>query len=179
MSSYVLISDTHDNLDALGKFIKCLKHEHNVEGVIHLGDITSPFTLKAIKDHINIIVVVLGNNDADKLLLSSIHRNIYDHPIEYTLDGLKLLLMHGFGSKDFTLKFVRALARGSDYDIIAYGHTHEHLIEKLGKTLILNPGALSGYLSNDMTYALLNMKEGYVSINSIRDCRSILTIKMF
>ena len=43
-----------------------------------------------------------------------------------------------------------------DFDLILFGHTHRVYIEE-GKTLIINPGALSGYLAPEKTFVILDL----------------------
>ena len=161
-----IISDTHDNLNMLGKLMDRVKGT-TFDGVIHLGDLVSPFTLKYLVSKVKSPIVILGNNDGDKILLSRTYPNILEQPTELKIDNLHVLLLHGFGSKDFTYKIVKALARGGDYDIIMYGHTHEAKIEVINKTLIFNPGTVSGYLSDRCTYGILDLSKYVVKVIDI------------
>jgi len=166
---YIVISDTHDSLDSLSKLRECYSKEYVL---MHLGDIVSPFTLKYLISNFNVGIVLLGNNDGDKLLLKQIY-DVKEQPYELVLNGIKLLLLHGFSSKDFTRKIVRALAMSNYFDIILFGHTHEAEIEYVGNTLILNPGALSGYLSERRTYGVIDFKEAKAMILDLDTCRVI------
>jgi len=162
----LIMSDTHDNLNMLGKLMDKVKGI-NFKGVIHLGDIVSPFTLRYLISKVESPIMILGNNDGDKILLSKIYPNILEQPVELRINDLDVLLMHGFGSKDFTHKIVKALARGGNYDIIMYGHTHEAKIEVINNTLIFNPGTVSGYLSDRCTYGILDLSTYIVKIIDI------------
>lgn len=74
-----VISDTHDRLDTLEKFLKIVGKSLEPGYLIHLGDVVSPFTLKsivgALPERLS-LKVVLGNNDADKVLLSKIAKDV-------------------------------------------------------------------------------------------------------
>ena len=170
---YLVMSDTHDNLNMLGKLMDRVKGT-TFDGVIHLGDLVSPFTLKYLVNKVKSPIVILGNNDGDKILLSRTYPNILDQPVELKIGNLHALLLHGFGSKDLTYKIVKALARGADYDIIMYGHTHEAKVEVINKTLVFNPGTVSGYLSDKCTYGILDLSKYVVKVIDINSGEVII-----
>ncbi len=155
-----IISDSHDNLSALHKALELFKR-HEVSLLIHLGDISSPFTFRHLVEYPGRIIVVLGNNDGDRLLLKEIAikagATLRESISIISISNRKLLLMHGFGSKEQTLEIVNALASSQRFDAVLYGHTHEVDLRYLGKTLILNPGEVCGYLSGRQTVAILDL----------------------
>lgn len=53
---------------------------------------------------------------------------------------------------------LNALVKSGLYDVVVYGHTHKAVIERVGKTLVVNPGELCGCLTNRSTYAVLNLE---------------------
>ncbi len=179
MSTYLIISDTHDNLSNLEVLKKHVNtYLRNVDTIIHLGDITSPFTLKELLNLGIELVVILGNNDGDKLLLKEVYGKISEPPLEIRLCGLDTLLIHGFKSASITHKIVNALARGGDYDIILFGHTHRYYLDVVGSTLVMNPGALSGYLTQQPTYGVVDFKEGKAYIASLINGRHLLSTSL-
>jgi hypothetical protein len=42
------------------------------------------------------------------------------------------------------------------FDAVIHGHSHNKGVERKGKTLIINPGELCGYLTGKSTIALLD-----------------------
>lgn len=135
--------------------------------LIHLGDYTSPFTLRKLTSFNIRLLGVFGNNDGDKaLIIKSLGAlgEIYDQPYEVSVDGVKMLLLHGFGSRDLTDKLVNYIALGGDYNLILYGHTHIHRLELVGNTLIVNPGTLAGYLSDRPTLAFIDTDKSLILI---------------
>ncbi|MEM2260802.1 MAG: metallophosphoesterase family protein, partial [Candidatus Methanomethylicaceae archaeon] len=42
------------------------------------------------------------------------------------------------------------------FDLLIRGHTHKKEVRKEGKTLIINPGEVCGYLSGESTIAIFN-----------------------
>ena len=82
--------------------------------------------LNGLKDK---IVAVRGNCDAevDQMVLPF---PILDEKKELTVDGRKVILVHGHHEIDYT-----------GYDVVMSGHTHIPVLEKRGATLFLNPGS--------------------------------------
>jgi putative phosphoesterase len=42
------------------------------------------------------------------------------------------------------------------YDVVVHGHTHQASLSKEGRTLVVNPGEICGYLSGKSTFAILD-----------------------
>jgi putative phosphoesterase len=149
-----IISDTHDHLEATEKAFRLFEKER-IQGVLHLGDIISPFVVDVMRGaYSGEIVAVYGNNDGDHLFLQEkFHSNgahIHRSPKELELDGKRILMMHEPVA-------VETLARSGEYDIVAYGHLHETRLERIGDCWLVNPGAASGYLQGKRTLALLHL----------------------
>ncbi len=153
-----VLSDTHDNLQKLGAALS-IARERRVEAVIHLGDFTSPFTLRELAGSAPRVVAVLGNNDGDPLALLRIASvsgiELHHWPHELELEGRKVLLIHGFGSAETLVKLVEALAGSGKWDAVLYGHTHRFDLRRVGGALVLNPGEVYGGLTGRSTFAIL------------------------
>ncbi|AKI97853.1 metallophosphoesterase [Kosmotoga pacifica] len=142
---WMVIADTHDNIESLKKAIKLAK-EHYVDTIFHCGDIISPFTAKLLTEFDGEIFVVAGNNDGEKIMLKRIlGESFFIGPVEITHRGKRIALMH----EPFALKSLK------DIDYIFYGHTHNMDIRP-GKPFIVNPGEACGYLTGKETCLLLN-----------------------
>jgi putative phosphoesterase len=154
-----VLSDTHDNLQKLRAALSIAK-ERSVEGVIHLGDFTSPFTLKELAGSAQRIVAVLGNNDGDPLALqraaSASGVELQHWPHELELGGRRFLLVHGFGAAETLIKVVEALAGSGKWDAVLYGHTHRLDLRRVGGALVLNPGEVYGGLTGRSTFAFID-----------------------
>jgi len=61
----------------------------------------------------------------------------------------------------------RALAEGGALRLVAFGHTHEALVERLGETLIVNPGEAGGWLYGRPTVAVVDLRELKVEIRPL------------
>lgn len=135
MTKIGIISDTHDNV-ALATHAAAWLHDNPCRLVLHLGDITTaagaaPFEGLPVR-------FLLGNNDDPRSLARPFERLGLTRPAQKwteTLDGLKLAAVHGHvrGSVD---------ALASDNDFVFHGHTHQRRLERVGRALVVNPGAL-------------------------------------
>ena len=132
-----IITDTHDLHDVLTKAIEVFT-EHNVDCILHAGDITSPSSAHALAsiNHARFIAV-FGNCDFEKSSLEGVLRGLQGEIHKDTYKGSiadkKLLMAHeprNLGDMPIT----------GDFDLIVYGHTHAQDIHRQGNTLIINPG---------------------------------------
>jgi len=150
-----LIGDTHDNLPMVDRAIKRLNQE-KVGLVLHTGDYVSPFVIPRFKALKAKLIGVFGNNDGDHELLKKRFSENQDLEIrgsfaEISVDGLKIALLHG--SEEELLK---ALIESCSFDVVIYGHAHKTEVYRKGKTLVVNPGEVCGYLSGKSTIALID-----------------------
>jgi putative phosphoesterase len=148
-----VISDSHGNtrttqnaarmLDALG-----------VAEVLHCGDIGGaaiPGFLSRWPVH-----YVLGNCDYEEPALveaialcgGKYHARMGD----LTLGGRRIALIHSDDARRF-----RECIDSGEYDLVCYGHTHLSKIETIGRTLVLNPGAL--HRANPHSLAIVDLEK--------------------
>lgn len=147
-----VISDTHDNLPVVKKAFKMM-NEMGINTVIHCGDIVSPFVVEYF--NCEKMFAVFGNNDGDKILLKERFEKkgfvIVKGPECFIIEGRKILVMHEPKQLE---NFKKA-----DYDLILYGHTHKlDLGERIINSRIINPGELSGWLSDLRTFVTVDLK---------------------
>ncbi|MEM4790806.1 MAG: metallophosphoesterase [Thermofilum sp.] len=158
MRRVAVVSDSHDRVDNLRRFAEEARREA-VEVVIHAGDIVSPFALRELRGFK--IYAVFGNNDGEKLLLSRVAGELgaalTEQPLFTSIGGRDVAIVHGASSPELTAKLVEALARSNLFSIVVYGHTHKLDVRRVGETLVVNPGTLSGYLADKATYALVDL----------------------
>ncbi len=55
-------------------------------------------------------------------------------------------------------ELLQSLINVGGYDVIIHGHTHEPKTYQKGKTLVINPGEVCGYLTEKPTIATLDTK---------------------
>jgi len=139
MSILAVISDSHDNLLNLEKFLNfCRKNK--VKTLLHCGDITSLETWNYIQDNFNgDIYAVKGNADMFTLDKKQILK----------IDSIQIAMAHH--KEDV----VRLLNKENNIDFAFYGHSHKPWIEKFENTYLANPGSLAG-MGYKATFAILN-----------------------
>ena len=150
-----VISDTHDNLTMIEKAVKRL-NDAKVDLVLHAGDYVAPFVIPKFKALNAKLIGVFGNNDGDHELLKKRFSECENCEIrgrfaEIDANGFKIVLLHGDEEE-----LLKALINCECFDAIIHGHAHSVGVCKKGKTLIVNPGEVCGYLSGKSTMALLD-----------------------
>jgi putative phosphoesterase len=150
-----LISDTHDNLPVIEKAINRLNQE-KVSLVLHAGDYVAPFVIPKFNALNSELVGVFGNNDGDHELLKQRFKETKNCEIrgrfaQIDATGFKVALLHGDESELLT-----ALIKSDFFDAVVHGHAHLTGIRKEGKTLVINPGEVCGYLTGKSTLAILD-----------------------
>jgi putative phosphoesterase len=150
-----LISDTHNEQHkvklALEKF-----RQHNVELILHAGDITSTATLKLFTDFD--VWISRGNMDRDRQLakiasqLFGPGRFATTHELQ--IDGATIALLHGDSWTQLESRI-----KSKRYNYVIHGHTHVPQDEKIGQTRVINPGALGHARWHAPTCAVLDLTE--------------------
>ena len=150
-----LIADTHDNLPMVEKAIRKL-NEEKVELVLHAGDYVAPFVIPKFKELKARLIGVFGNNDGDHELLKKRFSEqekleMRGNFAEVTADSLKIVLFHGSDKE-----LMKALIDSESFDVIVHGHSHSAETYRKGKTLVINPGEVCGYLTGKSTIAVFD-----------------------
>jgi len=157
---WLIISDTHDNLHSIEKFVE-EANRRKVTHVFHCGDVVSPFALLRLLKLEAEFHGVFGNNDGEWLLLSQRSSGrLVKGPVELVVDGKKVAMMH----EPFALE---ALLESQHYDFIFYGHTHKLDFRRQGKTLLVNPGDGSGYIAERPSAVFLDPETGQIDVYQI------------
>ena len=160
MVKIAIMSDSHDNLQKINMSLGIIQNS-DIDLIIHSGDFCSPYTAFPFKEISIPFIGVFGNNDGDKLNLRNKFKKIgkiYDYcHIMKTKDNKEILITH-------YPDMVNSLAKSQDFDYVVYGHTHRTQIENKFKTLVLNPGTLSGDLSDKCTFMILDTESNKVNI---------------
>jgi hypothetical protein len=140
-----ILSDSHDNLDALGRVLERVRAAE-ADLILHLGDIVSPFTARVLASSGVPVRAIFGNNDGERAGLASL-LDIQDPPRPFHLGGRRFLLHHD-----------PAFNRDSppDCDYCLYGHTHAAEDVRRGSVRVVNPGEAGGWLTGTASFALLD-----------------------
>jgi uncharacterized protein len=168
-----LMSDTHDNLPLIDAAVRKF-NEVKVGLVLHAGDYVAGFVVPRLKEVRCNMIGVFGNNDGDHELLKRRFGEYSNLDLrgmfaEVQVDGLTLALLHGSDKELLT-----SLISGGNYDFVVHGHSHSAGINRKGKTLIVNPGEVCGYLTGRATIALLNTDKREAEIVELRVVRKHL-----
>jgi putative phosphoesterase len=168
-----IISDTHDCLPLIDKAVKKLEEE-KVELVLHCGDYVSPFVIPHFKSFKDRFIGIFGNNDGDheflKRRFTEFGLEIRGLFAELKIDGLRIALLHGgeSGGPPGASELLKSIIDAECYDAVVHGHVHEAKAYRKGKTLIINPGEVCGYLTGKSTIAVLNTKTIDVKVISLK-----------
>ncbi|MFA5925480.1 MAG: metallophosphoesterase [Parcubacteria group bacterium] len=146
-----IISDVHDNLRHLQKAIEFFNKE-KISLLVHCGDWDAPFSLRAYLALKCPIRGVMGNGDPDiqKYLyqlqniemLKDLDLSLSSRFLEFSIEGIRFGVFHG---DDENMN--ACLTESQMFDVLCLGHTHKPLIGQKGKTLVVNPGSLIGYMA--------------------------------
>lgn len=134
-----VIADTHDNVAAVESAVEIFE-AHDVEVVIHCGDIIAPPVVPFFEGFE--LHSVLGNNDGEVSGLERFHADLgmgsqlHGRFAELRIAGTEIAVLHGEDRSE-----VEAHATDGDYDFVFYGHHHERVDRTVDGTRIVNPGA--------------------------------------
>jgi putative phosphoesterase len=151
-----VISDSHDNIPVIEKALDILNSE-KVDCLLHAGDIVSPFSAKLFLGQSFTTYLTFGNNDGEKIMLKDVLSQSERCKLIWpratiNLNHFKIALIHGEDEE-----IVEAIALSNVYDLVAYGHWHKVVNRVIGKSILVNPGELCGYLSGRRTLAIVDL----------------------
>lgn len=148
-----IMSDSHDNLDAIKQAVRLFK-EIKCNFVIHAGDFVAPFAAKELEGLSCHVKAVFGNCDGEKKGLRKTFQRfgeIKKAPFIFNHSDINFLVTHEHFSIDCYLA-------SGHYDVLIFGHTHKPEIRMEKKTLLINPGETGGWVSGKSTITLLDPK---------------------
>lgn len=152
-----VVADTH--LPRFGRRLPAALVEglEGVDLVLHLGDLTASLALELLEE-IAPVECVAGNNDPSDLVQRLGTRRILE------VAGARIGMTHGHLGRGRTTR-ARALSQfeGETLDVVAFGHSHVPLLERVGQTWHLNPGSPTDKRRQALySYALLTVAGGRV-----------------
>jgi putative phosphoesterase len=157
-----IMSDSHDHMVLIRRAADTFR-QAGAAAIIHAGDLLSAHAFEYLKDIGVPFHGVFGNTDRDRAEVRAAFAPIgsfHDGRLELVLGGLRIAVVHD------DRRAVR-LARGSRYDVVIYGHTHEIDVRTIGTTLLVNPGEVCGWCSGRSTVALLDTQTRAVEIRDL------------
>lgn len=133
-----ILSDTHDRVDAMAAAMAVLR-DAGATYFLHCGDVGS----ERILDHLagRPAAFVFGNTDWDRAELKRYAQALgiecAGTLADLTLDGKRIAMTHGDDPR-----ILQAVVAGQQHDYLFQGHTHVRHDSRVGKTRLINPGAL-------------------------------------
>lgn len=150
-----LISDTHDNLNAVASAVDIF-NRIGVNAVLHAGDWCAPFTMIKLSKVNCRVYGVFGNVDGEREHMKSRAEQVGVEILgdfgELDFNGVRVALIHGKVER-----IVEALARCGLYGVVVRGHTHKAGVRRLNDCLIINPGEACGYVMGRKSVAILDL----------------------
>jgi hypothetical protein len=156
-------SDIHDNI---WKLEAALPGMNRANVLLFCGDFCAPFTLVQLaRGFEGPVHAVLGNNDGDQRLLltqaeESGNVELHGQFAQLTISGLRVAVNH-------YPDIARAAAGGREFDLVCYGHDHQLHEERIGETLLLNPGEIMGRFGRS-TYAIFDTDDRTVEVFDVQ-----------
>lgn len=160
MTTLGILSDTHGHLHPSIHTIF-----HNVDGIIHAGDI-GPNEVLLELETIAPVTAVRGNMDR-----SGRPARLHDFTVA-TFDGITCFITHDLGAPPTISARLQPIVARYQPQVIIFGHTHIPYSRSIGAVLYLNPGsATSGRSARQQTVGLLTLRDGTItpSIESVHD----------
>ena len=119
-----LVSDTHGLVRP-----ECLRALAGVDMILHAGDVGGDHVIEAL-GVVAPVHAVYGNTD--------VLGGVLPATVALDIGGLSIHVSHGneLGSPT-PARLVQRYAA----DVIVFGHTHRPVIERIGRQLVINPGA--------------------------------------
>ena len=151
-----IIADTHDDVDNLKAALETLQAE-GVTTLLHCGDVCGPHMIRALAGFD--VWIVQGNMDGDVKLAAAAEETFGRGRLAWlqrpALDGMSVAMIHGDNEEA-----LRALIASGEYAYVLHGHTHKRRDQMVGRTRVINPGALGGKRPQRYSFCILDPKTG-------------------
>ena len=159
-----ILSDTHNQTENLQKALAYFK-ENNIESLIHCGDMTTVETLQFMCEFE--VIYVYGNGDfltgeMRATLKAYNEKNFAGMQYDGDVDGKRIGVMHGHLYPE-----LHKMIQSGKFDYVFTGHTHRRRDEMVGKTRVINPGALGGTSYQSRSVAILDLKTDQLYFHDI------------
>ena len=133
-----VISDTHGHVELTRPAVRMLE-SLEVDAVLHCGDIGSMAVVELFASWPTHFV--FGNCDENTSAFAAAMEKAGQtcHGLfgDLEFNGVKVALLHSHDRRKF-----RDVIDSGQYGLVCYGHTHVAAIDRRGKTVVLNPGAV-------------------------------------
>jgi len=151
-----VISDTHDNGDNLRAALEVLQVE-DVTMVLHCGDVCGPSMIRLLTGFD--VWIAQGNVDRYAELTHAVEETLGRGRFAWlqkpTLDGYTVAVLHGDNEEA-----MGSLITSGQYAYVFHGHTHRRRDQTVGRTRVINPGALGGTRRQTRSFCILDLETG-------------------
>jgi putative phosphoesterase len=132
-----VLSDTHSKYHTIEQALALIA-PHQVELLIHCGDLEDSEAVWMFPPNTHF---VFGNCDTERASIrQAVHgigATLYEPFGRLDLDGVQVAWTHGDDHR-----LLREIEESGEFDYVFYGHTHVAAERRVGKTRVINPGAL-------------------------------------
>jgi putative phosphoesterase len=151
-----IIADTHDDIENLKAALAALQAE-GVTTILHCGDVCGPHMIRALAGFD--VWIAQGNMDGDFKLTHAVEEAFGPGRLAWlqrlALDGTSVAMLHGDNEEA-----LQNLIASGDYAYVLYGHTHKRRDQTVGRTRVINPGALGGRRPQRYSFCILDLATG-------------------
>jgi len=151
-----IVSDTHDNLNNLEAAVEVLRAE-DVSSILHCGDLCGSDVIRAL-DGFD-VWIAQGNMDRHVGLSQTAAEKFGHIPFAWfqkpTLNGYPLAMIHGDNEE-----VLGNIINSGQYKYVFHGHTHRRRDQQVGRTRVINPGALGGTRKQSRSFCILDLATG-------------------
>lgn len=148
------MSDSHDRWDYLEQAINIANRE-NCGILLFTGDLVAPPGIPILEKFNGQVKFVWGNNEGERVGITrkidaSDNIELGGEYFEGKVEGLKIFMNH-------YPRLVELAAKSGEFDLCIFGHTHEYLNNKVNNCILLNPGEIQGYKTNEPGFVIFDI----------------------
>lgn len=144
-----VVSDTH-SFDLPRQMIEDFRQ---VDLILHAGDFCSTKDYTFFK-RIQKVRAVYGNVDEAAICRKLPAQDIFE------VEGVRIGMIHGAGTGQGVLTYVKNAFRKERVDVVVFGHTHQPCQEYDRQTLYFNPGSPNDYVRAPYcSYGILEVRD--------------------
>ena len=152
----IIISDTHINTPNKALPVQITKNIEESDLCIHCGDFTVYSLIETLKKYTKFIGVC-GNMDEPKI------QKVLPPQEIITIEGVNIGITHGKGSPYNIIDYLKDKFKNANLHICLFGHTHQPLNKKIGKTIFFNPGSPTDRIFAEYnSYGILEIDKGKI-----------------
>jgi len=151
-----IVSDTHDDARSLEAALEALRAK-DVTKVLHCGDVCGPGLIQALAGFD--VWIAQGNMDRHPGLAQVTEETLGRGRLAWlhrlTLDGYAVAMIHGDNEE-----VLGNMITSGQYAYVLCGHTHRRRDQTIGRTRVINPGALGGVRWQRRSFCILDLATG-------------------